>query len=234
MRIRDLIQQWHQKPPTEQELRAQLPAPDTNSLAALRDFIQFAEMKQVLDHVLLLRNHRKLSTVAIVSEAPREGKTFFAAALALAWGEMVGKKVLLVDTSTFTGPWSLELLSILECDEAKATRGQPVRTLSKNVHVLQLKDWKNDEGAGFAEYQLDRFIQAQKEQFDLVIFDTCALSATNRNNFDPVSISRRCDGALLVISQREARGGGMVTLKDRMDRERLPVLGVVKNSGAHQ
>ncbi|MGZ3685894.1 MAG: hypothetical protein ACXVCI_18685, partial [Bdellovibrionota bacterium] len=67
--------------------------------------------------------------------------------------------------------------------------------------------------------------------FDLVIFDTCAMAAKNRNNLDPIAIARRCDAAVLLVSKRSATRTLLHEIRERLKKEKLELLGIAVNDG---
>ncbi|MGZ3685967.1 MAG: hypothetical protein ACXVCI_19080, partial [Bdellovibrionota bacterium] len=130
--------------PSEKELLdLQMPSRDIDLPRALQTVVRFAETKQILDQLLQAQRERKIRSLAILSELPREGRSLFTATLATSFGQLVRQKVLVVDCNTLRSPHSLTLERLLESDElAQQEKLEQVRkTLSVNVSFVRLRDW---------------------------------------------------------------------------------------------
>ena len=219
--------------PSEKELlELQMPAREVDLPRALQSLVRFAETKQILDHLLSAQRERKVRSLAILSEMPREGRSLFAATLATSFGQLVRQKVLVVDCNTHRSPNSLTLERLLESDElAEQERLEQVRkTLSVNVSIIRLRDWAEGMDT-MPEYEVKSLMEGPGKNFDLAIFDTCAMAAKNRNNLDPIAIARRCDAAVLLVSKRSATRALMYDIRERLKKEKLELLGIAVNEG---
>jgi Mrp family chromosome partitioning ATPase len=219
--------------PSEKELlELQMPSRELDLPRALQSVVRFAETKQILDHLLSAQRERKLRSLAILSELPREGRSLFAATIATSFGQLVRQKVLVVDCNTHRSPHSLTLERLLESDElAEQEKLEQVRkTLSVNVSIIRLRDWAEGMET-MAEYEVKSLMDGPGKNFDLAIFDTCAMAAKNRNNLDPIAIARRCDAALLLVSRRSATRTLMHEIRERLKKEKLDLLGIAVNEG---
>lgn len=233
MRFSGLLQLFRGQKPSERELLVmQMPSREVDLPKAVQSVVHFAETKQIIDQIYHMQSDRKVKSLAILSEIPREGRSLFSATLALGFGQLVRKKVLVVDCHTVRGPYSLSLERLLEADElADDARDDDVRkTLSANVSLLRLRDWAEQRDA-MAEYEVQNLVDGPGKHSDLVIFDTCAMGIKNRNNLDPIAIARRCDAAILVVSKRSGSRGMLYEIRERLRKEKLEVLGVVHNEG---
>jgi len=219
--------------PSEKELlEQQMPSREVDLPRALQSVVRFAETKQILDHLLSAQRERKLRSLAILSEMPREGRSLFSATIATSFGQLVRQKVLVVDCSTHRSPHSLTLERLLESDdlgeEEKMDRVR--KTLSVNVSIVRLRDWAEGMET-MPEYEVKGLMEGPGKNFDLAIFDTCAMAAKNRNNLDPIAIARRCDAALLLVSRRSATRTLMHEIRERLKKEKLELLGIAVNEG---
>lgn len=220
------------RPTQEELLRMQMPGRDTDLPRALQTVVRFAETKQILDQLLQAQRERKVRSLAILSEMPREGRSLFSATLATSFGQLVRQKVLVVDCNTHRNPNSLSLERLLESDEIPADEKveQVRKTLSSNVSLVRLRDWA--EGLdSIAEYEVKNLMDGPGKDFDLAIFDTCAMAAKNRNNLDPIAIARRCDAAILVVSRRSGTRMLLHEIRERLKKEKLELLGIALNEG---
>jgi Mrp family chromosome partitioning ATPase len=219
--------------PSEKELLdLQMPAREVDLPRALQSVVRFAETKQILDHLLSAQRERKVRSLAILSEMPREGRSLFTATLATSFGQLVRQKVLVVDCNTHRSPHSLTLERLLESDELAAQEKleQVRKTLSVNVSIVRLRDWAEGMET-MAEYEVKSLMDGPGKNFDLAIFDTCAMAAKNRNNLDPIAIARRCDAAVLLVSKRSATRALMADIRERLKKEKLELLGIAVNEG---
>ena len=223
---------FRRRPSTEELLRQQLPGPEVDLPRTLQSVVRFAETKQILDQLLQAQRERKMRSLAVLSELPREGRSLFTATLATSFGQLVKQKVLVVDGSTQRGSYSLSLERLLESDElSEDTHVKQVRrTLSVNVSLVRLRDWAEGMDT-IAEYEVKSLMDGPGKNFDLAIFDTCAMAAKNRNNLDPIAIARRCDAAVLLVSRRSATRAMLGEIRERLKKEKLELLGIVLNEG---
>ncbi len=231
--LNDLIQIIQGRGPTTQELLIkQMPTREVDLPKVLQSVVRFAETKQILDQVLQAQRDKKIRSIAILSELPREGRSLFTAMLAMSFGQLVRQKVLVVDCHTLRGPYSLSLERLLESDELseEARQGEVRKTLSMNVSVVRLRDWAEERDT-IAEYEVKNLMDGPGRDFDLAIFDTCAMAAKNRNNLDPIAIARRCDASILLVSRRTASRSMLHEIRERMKKEKLDLLGIAHNEG---
>jgi Mrp family chromosome partitioning ATPase len=227
-KIKELIWGRNQAPANV----AQLPGPEVDLPRVLQSVVRFAETKQIIDQVLHAQTERKLRSLAVLSELAQEGRTLFTAVVALGYGQLMRKKVLVVDCSTMRNPDSLTLDRLLDFDDSseEGKRGEVRRTLSANVSLVRLSEWAEERDA-MAEYEVKTLLESVGRSFDLVLFDTCAMGVKNRNNLDPIAIARRCDASMLVVSARTSSRGGLVDIRNRLRKERLELLGLASNDG---
>lgn len=228
-----IAQLFRSKRVTNEELLVQqMPTADVDLPKALGSVVRFAETKQILDQIVHAQSERKVRSITVLSELPREGRSLFTAALAMSFAQLVRQKVLVVDCHTLRGPYSLSLERLLETDElGEEDRHEKIRnTISPNVSIVRLRDWAEQRDA-VPEYEVKSLIDGPGKGFDLIVFDTCAMAAKNRNNLDPVAIARRCDTAVLVVSARSSSRSTMHEIRERIKKEKLDLLGIVRNEG---
>src|SRR4051812_19278710 len=82
----------------------------------LKEVAQYAEVKRMADHLLLLQRQKQFRSLAVLSLFPGEGKTLFTAMIAHAYAEAGHARVLAVDTTTLNTPRSLRLKQCLDTD----------------------------------------------------------------------------------------------------------------------
>ncbi len=195
---------------------------------SLRSFIQYAEVKSLIDRILLLQETEKFKSVAFLSEYDGEGKTFLIAALALAYSERLNKKVLVIDTSS----------------NNTASTPLPAKDLKENyllaelledttkVEVMVMRDWaKLRLSPGIDEYQLNALLSENNQNYSMILVDTSSLSRKNKNNFDPLVIARQCDVSVLVSGQPRVREQISTDNRKRIHDAGIRLLGLIYNQG---
>ena len=194
---------------------------------SLKSFIQYAEVKSLLDRILILQEQEKFQSLAFLSEFDGEGKTFLISAIALAYSERLNKKVLVIDTSS----------------NAMSTPA-PAKELKENylltelledttkVELMVMRDWaKLRLSPGIDEYQLNALLKEVGHRYSLVLVDTSSLSRRNKNNFDPIVIARQCDAAILVSGQSRLRDQFAGDHRKRLHDSGIKLLGLIYNQG---
>lgn len=208
------------------------PHSDINILSRLKEYISFAEFKQLIDRVLQIQRTRKLENIAVISEFAQEGKTFFSTAFGIGYANRTRSKTLIVDTTTFTHPDSLTLERTLELDDRKKEDSHINHTLVVNVDALKMIEFQPSEPEA-EESKASQIIETYQSQYGLILFDTCALSAKNKHNIDPLAVARQCQSSILIISKQTADAGGLKRIKDRLEKEHVQLLGIVYNAGKY-
>jgi Mrp family chromosome partitioning ATPase len=205
---------------------------DASVLTQLKEFVYFSEFKRILDKIVIYRTENKVKSLALLSERPGEGKTFFAAALATGLSELLHIKILVINTQTFVADDALTLDRALETDELSSQRGGPIlKSLLVNTDILPIESLQS--GKGITEFRIGDVIKRFSESYDLLVFDTSALSARNRNNIDPWVVARQVDANLLVVGRETLRRQPSSELMERMKGQKLKLAGIVFNEGTN-
>ena len=207
--------------------------------ADLTQFTHRGEFKRILDQVVVAQKTGQIRSIAILSELPGEGKTFFASALATGISEMVGSRVLIVDTATSSSKNSLKLVHSSGVPPSPVPPGKPGEADSNSSlnsmpnsssDTFHLHEWTDGKAEG-AEYHVSSLIDHFKSVYELILFDTSAMAGTDRGSVDPVVIAHRCQASILITSARSLATADNKR-RERIQREKLDILGVVFNSGA--
>ncbi len=181
---------------------------------SLQTFIQYSEIKSLLDRIIQLQDLQKFKSLAIVSEQDGEGKSFLAATLGYAYTSRKQSKVMIVDTSATALPGEPNpLRDFLE--------QQPL------IDFTSLREWDKNNTAD--EYQLKTLFAKTGQNYGLIIVDTSALFRKNKNNFDPFLIARLCDAAILVTSRSDLPTEKSQDNKKRIVESNIHLLGMVHN-----
>jgi Mrp family chromosome partitioning ATPase len=194
---------------------------------ALQNFIQYSEIKSLLDRIIHLQETEKFQSLAVLSELDGEGKTFITAVLAHAYTERVKKKALVVDASNSGSG------SAVPVQAASRQRGDLLSELleeSALVDVISLRDWggaKTDAD----EYQLKTLFAQTASKYGLILVDTSALSRRNRNNFDPFVIARQCEASVLLSARSDVPQDISVENRKRIFDSKIKLIGMIFNHG---
>jgi Mrp family chromosome partitioning ATPase len=207
--------------------------PGITRATALQRYIHYAEVKHVLDRLLMLQETLKFQSLAILSEYDGEGKTFVTGALAAAYMERLKRKVLIVDSAT-PRPISAPTSGSSLARQKNSALGDLLEE-SDHVDVISLKDWSGlKQGGNADEYRLKALFAQNASPYGLVLVDTSSLARKNRNNFDPILIARQCDAAILVSTQNELAENVSEENKKQLFGAGIKLIGMIHNNGEKQ
>lgn len=181
-----------------------------------------------------LLDQQQITTIAVMSSLPMEGKSTTAANLAVALAQ-TGKRVLLVDAdlrhpmihTLFRRQNMAGLTAALERDEWNL--GDYI--VPTNIDNLQLLFSGHDTPAStklIGAERFPRFVTALRSQADIVIFDCPALLET----VDAALIVNACDAALMVIRSGTTRAREVNQAKALIGQLDTPVIGAWLNGVA--
>ncbi len=193
----------------------------------LRRFIHYAEFKRIFNTVEFALKKENFQSLAILSIKPEEGKTFMAAALALGFAELIGKKVLLVDASNPASEMNLDDV-FDKHDEPNPNLEVILRQFVPGVDSLKLGSFRPLAHKA-QEYRIQDIIAEYKNKYDIILFDSAALTLSNRGNFDPWVIAARTDASILINSGKT--GDDMAAFQGVDALSRIKFLGVIENKG---
>jgi hypothetical protein len=188
------------------------------------DYIRFTEIKRLIHQVRTELENRGTKSFSVISEYSGEGKTFFVAVLAIGFATLLRRRVLIVDTTTQTQGGNLYL------DRIFSSEGGPSGPESRYIDLISPK---NAEGRGeeSADFDIGPLAELYQDKYDLVIFDTCALSLANKNNIDPVIVSKHAGGAVLVQSRRSMDVDALKSVREQLGTWGIGLVGTVFNAG---
>ena len=191
----------------------------------------FAEaFRSLRSSLIFLPNQTQLKTVLVTSSIPGEGKSTIASNLAITMA-LAGTRVLLIDAdlrrgdlaSLFETDGRLGLSSILR-DEiswknvAKTTPYPGLTLIPRGPVTNQSSDLLLDS-------KLESLLVEWKSAFDLVIFNTSPILATD----DTASIAPNFDGALMVIRAQFTSARLVHNSMNALYQRQVNVLGLILN-----
>ena len=200
----------------------------------LYDYIRFTEIKRLIHQLDQERQRNQLKTVAVLSELPGEGKTFLISAIALGFAVLLKKRVLIVDTTSQAKEGNLYLERIFGNVGGKSRKAAGASAFDdEDAQFVDLISPKNETGASTesADFQIGPFVDSYKEDYDLILFDTCAISRANKNNIDPVIIAKHAGAAIQVLSPLSVNMEVLGKIREGIRNWEINLAGTVFNRG---
>jgi succinoglycan biosynthesis transport protein ExoP len=196
---------------------------------------QFAEIHhayRVLQSNLgLLDSEFGLKTLVITSSVPQEGKSQVAANLAMAIAQ-AGQSVLLVDAdfhhATQHQMWNVDgAVGLAEVLASQAELTDTIQPVAPNLEFLAAGNLAPSTPTALTPQKLLPVITAVVQQYDVVIFDTPALSGAA----DASTLGKLTDGMLLVV-RPTTDVEDLKATRSLLNLARPHVLGIVANGVA--
>ena len=195
----------------------------SESRSALVDYLRQPEFKRLLTQVSSLHEKRRFRTLAVLSEFSGEGKSFCTAALALGFAKLLRKRVLILD-ATFQPSDEALFAETVYGDEKGAD------TSTGSIQFLSTRSSENPP-SDISDFQMGNYLASLRNQYDLILLDTCAMSNVQPDNMDPVVIARNADECVLVTSQRSMDRDLLERISSDLKRWEIRLLGSIFNSG---
>jgi capsular exopolysaccharide synthesis family protein len=189
-----------------------------------------SEAYRSLRTALLLSSAENLTTIAVSSAQPGEGKTSTAVNLAVVM-EQLGKRVLLIDADLrkprlhkiFKVPNRDGLVGCLARGVNPADAIQP--TDLANLFVLSSGPVPPNPSELLASERMKTILRSAKDQFDLIIIDTPPILPVS----DAVVVGAIIDGTVLCLQAGKVPRDEVVSARDRLQMGEVKILGVVLN-----
>jgi len=190
----------------------------------------FRELRSQLVETVFKPGQQRARALAVVSPEVGDGKTYFAANLAVAFSQLGGRTILI--DADMRSPRTQEVfktqmsqgLSAVLAGKCEATVEQPVPSLS-NLFVLPVGVVPPNPTELAQKPALNVLLDELAQRFDHIIVDTPAAS----HGSDARIIASVCGSALLVGRQDATRVAGMKTLVEGLKRAGVKIAGVTLN-----
>jgi Mrp family chromosome partitioning ATPase len=214
-----------------------------------QDYTRYSELKQLAYNIAVLQREKMFHTLAVLSFFPEEGKTFFCAALAMAYADTCRSKVLVVDTATTRGSQSLALkqcfdasnqsVEVMSLEELrKGTNGlkppastnpraEKVPILDPEVVYNRTVQVSSKQDSDFSI--IKRMSEDHSKQYGLVLLDTTPLNAKNRSNIDPLMVAHLSDASVVVVSRKLLNSTNLNEYLKKIEDPSLNLIGMVAN-----
>lgn len=209
----------------------------------LYDYIHHPAFKRLLNHVAQRQDEFRVKSLAVISEYPGEGKTFFTSALALGYAAFMQKRVLVVDTVCESREQSYYIGRVTGSPDRRSNKngGSIELITSHTIHqeiYLHHSHEPNQQvqrpvtgGYYSADFQMRDVIVALSPTYDIILVDTCALSNVAKSSFDPIVLAQQVDGVILVNSHKSLEKDAINRLKSELNQSRIKVIGTIFNQG---
>jgi protein-tyrosine kinase len=184
----------------------------------------------LIANILFTNEGNTYKSIAITSCNPLEGKTSTAINLAI-YMAMSGTKVLLADTD-FRKPLEAkrlgadEMTGLSDLLRAKASYDDVLNSTNvSNLSYISCGS-KFSNPTGLLTTPIFRmFMKKVVEDFDIVLFDTPALSSV----IDAALVASQTDGTIIVIEHGVTKKESLTRAKEQLEKANANILGVVIN-----
>lgn len=230
-------------------------APPSKAYEILFDYIRDPEFKRLLNQIVVAQERKKFKSIAVLSQLPEEGKTFMISVLALGYATYLRKRVLIMDTVSQTQNESFYVGRVLDREQDKKGHGKNayggIIDLITTVNLqqrtalpfgaskhptLRIVDppalYEETRGYDSTDFQVGPFMDTMAPNYDLVLLDTCSLTANDKTKLDPVILARQSHAALLITSERSLYRESLLRVRDDCSRYNINLLGSIHNPGA--
>lgn len=197
------------------------------------DYVGHTECKRLVNQVLASQDKDHFKSAAVISDLPNEGKSFVTLVLALGYAALLSKRVLIVDAVYQTRGGALYLGRVFGPRSVETRpRADQNGHLGPGIIDFMSTQGHDDAVLDSTDFRMGACIEELKSHYDLVLFDTCALSSAERQNMDPVVICRQADTSILVTSPWSVKSDVVERIKSDFQRWNIRLLGTIFNSGA--
>ena len=206
--------------------------------ARFKQYSNYAEIRQMAYNIAAMQRERMLKSVAVLSFFHGEGKTLFCAALAKAYAQACGSRVLVVDTAQHQSAGAHVLGDCFSASE----HGVEVTTLGnrKSYEAPPPEEAKTSGGgeeSGLSTLpavdndfsMITKVASENSKQYGLILLDTSPLTAKNRNNVDPLLVARLASASILIVSQKLLDAPGLEDHMKTMEDSSLHLIGLINN-----
>lgn len=175
------------------------------------NLVQIPEFKRLLKSIDNFQNRDRFKSLAILSLYRGEGKTTFAAGLAVGFAKNLGKRALFFD-ATSKKTTQTDLLNV------------------DSLTVMNLSSVSTDDD-DIQEWRVTDFLTSLQPSFDIIVVDTQAIKENNIDStkLDPILLSESINRSILLTSKLSLQDEELTTLKKELARFRISLLGMVHN-----
>lgn len=202
------------------------------------EFLQLPESRALLHRIRSAHDERRAKSILILSQFPREGRTFLTSVLAEAAVTLFSQRVLIVDTDS-TDLAHAPYFTYLGRDRSEGP-GDPLEPASIEVAIAKrIRHQGTNETQShpaheetldlLPDFDVGAYLTAVRDQYDLVLIDGCALSSVGRATLHPAILSVYSDSTILVVSPRSIERNALRSMQGLLAQHRIRPFGIVHN-----
>lgn len=229
------------------------------STAMLYEYIRSPLVKRLLNQIIATQEAHGFKSVTILSDQPKEGKSFFTAALALGLSSFLRRRVLIIDTVSKERAESLFACvlapALARGYTSEGSNGSSSRdwaggtidlvTTSAEKHKVYVHHdqsppqsaqaalppvpYKPSQLYETAEFHLGNLVTALSPSYDLILVDTCALSQVTNASFDPLIMAKQSDCSILITTNQTLGREAITKIRTHLQQAQIRLIGTVYN-----
>jgi Mrp family chromosome partitioning ATPase len=203
---------------------------------ALKNYLQTPECRHLIHLIRHAQTNTASKTVLLLSQFPKEGRTFVSALLALAAASLLRKRVLVVDTAHLHPTDSLFQHLLIQNEQS--SDGAIELALAKRIERVthskldtEAPIVPEDLSALVPDFAAANYIQRSRESYDFIIIDGCALQSVNTDTLHPAILAQHSDLRILVASSRSIERNSLNGMRGLLAQYGIRPTGVVFNRG---
>lgn len=208
---------------------ASLPVEDEDRKLLLLDYIRQTGFKRILNQIVSAQVTQGFKTLSVLSYYPGEGRTFLVSALAVGYARYLDTRVLILDTINQTRQRSLYLEPLLGRYQSDTYRKLRNREPG-SVELLSTKSIEQGVSES-SDFQLGSYLNEIKDQYDIILLDTCPLGSVTTENLDPIILAQYTDTSIFLTSPRSLNRDCLSQVEEELEHYGVNLLGTVYNSG---
>ena len=85
-------------------------------------------------------------------------------------------------------------------------------------------------GNSDTDFYVGPYLESVKNRYNLILIDTCAISANQSDTIDPVVVANQVDSSILITSHRSVHRTALESIKHDFKRYNVRLLGTVFNA----
>lgn len=175
-----------------------MPATGQALKKAIDDYIKFPQFKRLLNQIAAHQAATGIKSLAVMSYEQGEGRSFFSAALALAYARFLDSQVLLIDSNRDEEKRSTHL-AIVKGDYSAQVPNKELHHEPSFIDLVSVSDIERDYHEN-SDFYFGPYINSVKSRYDLILIDTCAVSSVSKDAVDPMVMSSQVDGVIILNS----------------------------------
>lgn len=213
--------------PKASDYQRTLPAPAQSLKKALTEYIRFPQFKRLVNQIASHQAATGVKSLAIMSCEAQEGKSFFCAALALAYSSFLDSQVLVIDSNRDESTRS-PYISVVRGDYSFEVPDQELHNDASFIDLTSVSEIENNYHAN-SDFYFAPYIKTIRDRYDLILVDTCSVSNVSTSSVDPMIISSQVDGVIVINSPLSLDKKSLENFSKNLKSNGAQVLGTIFN-----